>query len=151
MTRDLDAEIRTFSERPTFKERRWAQVEKSDGCWLWLGARDRHGYARCGGELMHRWCYEESVGLIPPGLDLDHLCRNRLCVNPAHMEPVTHGENMRRAPLHSFAATNAAKTRCIQGHAFTPENTGRERGRRYCKTCNRANSQRRRDRVRAAA
>lgn len=85
---------------------------REDGaCWPWLGSQNDKGYGsaciqgRCG--RAHRLIYEFLVGPVPQGLELDHLCRNRLCVNPAHMEPVTHRENVRRAKI---------KTHCKFGH-----------------------------------
>jgi hypothetical protein len=72
-------------------------------------------------------------------MDLDHLCRNRCCVNPAHLEPVTRKVNLGRSPLVGRGAGTAqtAKTHCPQGHEYTPENTRIARGKRYCKTCHR--------------
>lgn len=93
-------------------------VQKTDGCWLWIGPTQQDGYGRLtpghGQQVgAHRWFYAELRGPIPPGMELDHLCRVRNCVNPEHLEPVTHAENMRRARL----------THCRRGHEFTPENT----------------------------
>lgn len=79
------------------------QVDEN-GCWLWTGATSPQGYGRFNAGLRedarnvlaHRWSYEHHVGPIPDGLDLDHLCRVRHCVNPEHLEPVTRQENVQR-------------------------------------------------------
>lgn len=96
-----------WAER-TQSERFWARVEKAegDGCWVWTGAlnnpggrrRDTYGRLRRMDKLIvaHRFAYEDVVGPVPEGLQLDHLCRNTTCVRPDHLEPVTHLENMRR-------------------------------------------------------
>lgn len=118
----------------------------SDECWLWTGSLDRHGYGRGyykgkTTRLMHRAMYDLVVGPIPPGLELDHLCRTPRCVNPAHLEPVTPEENARRAAMvpKGVAITNAAKTHCDAGHRFDVANTyWRGNGRRGCRSCNRA-------------
>lgn len=117
------------------------------GCWLW-----RHGLNQGGYPLMsqngrtrsaHRWAYETFVGPVPPGLQLDHLCRVRRCVNPSHLEPVTAWENNHRSPL-----TNAAKTQCPQGHPYSPENTYvAPSNRRFCRTCQRVPRRARRERA----
>lgn len=80
----------------------WARVDRTDTCWLWRGALDRHGYGRVGvggtrTALAHRVAYMLAVGPIPDGFVLDHLCRIRACVNPAHLEPVTQVVNLERA------------------------------------------------------
>ncbi len=84
----------------TEAERFWAKVEKTDGCWLWTGAENGRGYGTFWSEGMvvraHRWAYGHLAGPIPDGLDLDHLCRVKSCVNPDHLEPVTHRVNVRR-------------------------------------------------------
>lgn len=76
----------------------WSLVDKDGpgGCWLWTGSQDGKGYGKTGRGRIHRIVYEELVGPIPDGLQLDHLCRVRNCVNPAHLEPVTGRENVRR-------------------------------------------------------
>ena len=87
-------------ERLTPEARFWSKVEKTETCWIWRGARDDKGYGSLGinGKILraHRVSYEWLIGPIPEGLVLDHLCRVPPCVNPAHLEPVTQGENSRR-------------------------------------------------------
>lgn len=122
-------------------ERFWSKVEKSpEGCWQWTASTvPGTGYATFYVSAQeprvntHRWAYERFVGIVPPGLHLDHLCRNRSCVNPEHLEPVTPQVNTLRGI--SFAAENAAKTACPQGHPYDEENTYRRAGRRYCLAC----------------
>lgn len=105
----------------------WEKVSKSEGCWLWTG-RTVKGYGKHSGKLAHRVAYEEMVGPIPDGLELDHLCRTPLCVRPDHLEPVTRHVNMRRR--------FDLKTHCVNGHEFTSENTYLRDGYyRTCRTC----------------
>lgn len=121
-----------------------ARTMVTNQCWIWLGSRTTKGYGQVcrGGTHMqvHRIAYESEHGPIPDGLVIDHLCHNpavcaggtcahRLCVNPAHLIAVTNEANLRRQ-------TPAAKTHCVRGHEYTPENTFRNRnGRRNCRTC----------------
>src|SRR5688572_13326968 len=110
-------------------------VVEPDGCWQWTGSFMPNGYGRLIVKrhtvLAHRFAYELLVGPIPAGLQIDHLCRNRACVNPAHLEPVTIKQNLLRSPITN-AARNAAKTRCLHGHEFTAANTYAYRGQRHC-------------------
>lgn len=110
-----------------------------NGCWEWVGAHagTGYGYVRVNGAMRgaHRAVYERFRGPIPDGKELDHLCRNVDCVNPDHLEVVTGRENTMRSL--SPSAANARKTTCSNGHAFTPENTRRWGGHRYCIACHR--------------
>lgn len=124
----------------------WARVDKTGDCWVWTGALNDSGYGlmRWGGPkvLVHRLAYELTYGVIPSGLDIDHLCRVRHCVNPEHLEPVTRRENILRGEAQ--AARNARKTHCPAGHPFDEVNTYvSPPGRRHCREC-----MRRRDRER---
>ncbi len=110
-------------------------------CWLWTAYTGSWGYGKFWissrkGVRPPRYAYEFCVGPIPEGLTLDHLCRVRACVNPDHLEPVTNRENILRGC--GVAATNARKTHCLRGHAFTKANTYIPYfGRRICRTCRR--------------
>lgn len=100
-------------------------VIQENGCWDWVGAVSTNGYGswRTSGRSQpaHRAMYERHKGPIPDGLQIDHLCRNRKCVNPDHMEPVTLIENVLRGV--GFSGRNRRKTHCRRGHEYTPENT----------------------------
>lgn len=123
-------------------DRFWRQVEKTDTCWNWLGGKNVTGYGKfwSNGRTVrpHRWAYEHEVGPIPEELQLDHLCRNRGCVRPDHLEAVTGMVNTGRGG-------NAIKTHCKRGHPFDEENTyvikpspSTPHGGRQCKTCRNA-------------
>lgn len=127
-----------------------AKVEEdASGCWVWQAHVLPTGYGvfKLRGKMRgaHRVAYELLVGPIPTGLHLDHLCRNRRCVNPEHLEPVTCLENIRRGYW-------ANVTHCPAGHPYSEENTYRSpRGGRFCRLCNAAAQRRYRTRKAAAA
>lgn len=125
----------------TVAQRFAANIDASvgnDACWPWRGTLYTQGYGLIyfagKNKKAHRVGYEMFNGPVPEGLCLDHLCRNRACVNPAHLEPVTPRENLLRGA--SFSATNAAKTHCKRGHELIGENvTINRHGHRNCQTC----------------
>lgn len=109
-------------------------------CWVLPNTRNADGYIRvsvAGKKIMsHRLALIESGVVIPEGYEVDHLCRNRACCNPSHLEVVTHKQNMERGTGRD--RFNAAKTHCCRGHEFTKENTYvNPRGQRQCKECRR--------------
>lgn len=117
---------------------------RPDGCWLWTGYIDSDGYGRCaarsdGQVLVHRIFYIEWIGPIPQGLEIDHLCRNRACVRPAHLEAITHGENVRRGISGRVnGGRQRSKTACPKGHPYVGSNLYvSPRGDRGCRTCRR--------------
>lgn len=145
---------KTLAERLSVKYR-----VTSTGCWEWTAAK-RNGYGtihtgsvKDGTKRMsmaHRVMYEQTTGVeIPDGLEIDHLCMNKVCVNPDHLEAVTPRVNKLRAD--GFAGLNARKTLCVRGHLFDEENTRIEyRGRRRCRTCDEITRRARRAIARAA-
>lgn len=124
----------------------WHRVNLTDSCWLWTGhAAGSYGRIRVDGVRVqaHRYAYAVIAGRsIPDGLQLDHLCRNRLCVNPDHLEPVTNRENCLRGI--SRPALQARQTECIHGHPLAGDNLRIRRGMRECVTCRRDEGVRRR-------
>ena len=121
--------------RKSPEERFWAKVRKSEdlnGCWEWIAYKVGGGYGKfgAGGRMLyaHRWAYEHLVGPISPELECDHLCRNPGCVNPAHIELVTHKENVLRGTAPS--AQKARQTTCKNGHPLVAR-----WGQRGCPLC----------------
>lgn len=114
------------------------KVHKTASCWLWVGSICKDGYGKFSseaGSLAHRFSYTQYIGEIPKGLQLDHLCRNRCCVNPLHLEVVTSQENTNRG-------LRRKRDFCIHGHALDDMNTYRWTApggweQRTCRTCNR--------------
>jgi hypothetical protein len=134
----------TFTLTERQQQNLWRRVDRSGECWTWTGVT-KNGYGHyCGWDasarrkvnlMAHRAVWTLLRGDIPQGLQLDHLCRNRLCVNPEHLEPVTQVENVRRGA--SPSADNARKTICMRGHALEGENlyVTPGRGYRQCREC----------------
>lgn len=123
----------------------FSKVELSEACWEWSAYRNKDGYGtfRVGSRtdgtrrmiLAHQFAYETLVGPVPDGFQLDHLCRNRGCVNPTHLEVVTNQENSSRGETGKYLSR---RTHCIRGHSYSEENTYiRPDGRRSCRICHR--------------
>lgn len=127
----------------------WERVEKTAGCWIWLGPLDKHGYGkiRVGPQtvLAHRFVFSLIGDPVPAAREVDHLCRNRRCVRPEHLRQVDEGFNRRQGHLW-----NLAKTHCCHGHEFTPANTYVVGRRRQCRICRTERSRQSRMRKRAA-
>lgn len=105
-------------------DRFWPKVDATGDCWEWTASRTRNGYgwfleSKGKAKVAHRWAYENLVGPIPDGLQIDHLCRNRACCNPDHLDPVPRLENVCRG---SRGRAKPRKTHCPQGHPYAGTN-----------------------------
>jgi hypothetical protein len=127
----------------TLPDRFWKKVDKTPGhgphghCWIWTASRSSGGYGHMhwGGRLegAHRLAYEDAVEAVPAGLELDHLCAVRSCVNPIHLEPVTRAENTMRG---LSGVGRRAQLHCVRGHAFDKVNLYiTPSGKRNCRRC----------------
>lgn len=122
------------------EKRFWSKVSLPDegGCMSWLASKNPFGYGQIKvgfrPVVAHRVSYALRVGTVPEGMEIDHLCRNRVCVAPNHLEAVTHRVNMLRGK--TIGAENSRKTHCKHGHEFSYENTYMTpTGARQCRTC----------------
>jgi len=118
------------------EKRFWSKVRKTQDCWVWTaGLCNGYGFFWLdgGNVYAHRYAYESLLGPISDDLQLDHLCRNRACVNPLHLEQVARRTNILRGA--GITAQNAAKAACKHGHPFDEINTGWYAGERYCREC----------------
>lgn len=141
---------RTRKKKPIL-DKFFEKIEITDSCWIWHGARSEEGYglftAHDGGGNAHRTSYVIFIGEIPDGYQIDHLCRNRSCVNPDHLEPVTPKTNIRRSvPFRDFSHVGnhqRAKTHCPKGHEYKEGNfrtylrTGTGKPFKVCIACSR--------------
>lgn len=127
------------------EKRFWEKVKKTKTCWVWKGSKaggrsekGRYGYFRFFNKngYAHRFSYQFFNGHIPKHFQIDHLCKNNLCVNPEHLEAVAQNENNKRS--NSLSGINSRKTECLRGHKFTPQNTywhGPHQSKRGCIHC----------------
>jgi hypothetical protein len=133
-------EVRPWGKRTVIGRFLSKVTKKENGCWIWGGSIDRMGYGRFSVQRRdfkaHRFAFEYWRKPIPEGLCLDHLCRQPLCVNPEHLDPVTQRINLLRG--NTFQARNLAKTHCPKGHPYDSQNTFvKQDGSRMCRECGR--------------
>jgi hypothetical protein len=130
--------VETMDKHP-HEDRFMRFVTMTPSCWLWTGTKDHDGYGQFSifhqQYRAHRVAYEIAYGPMPLGLVIDHLCRNRGCVNPCHLELVTPLENVLRS--EGITAVNLRKTHCVNGHPLFGENVRPWKGHRLCKACDR--------------
>jgi hypothetical protein len=125
-------------------DRFYFMIDKTNTCWNWKGSLDKGGYGRIAddegwNDMAHRWSYKNFVGDIPDGLVLDHICKNTKCVNPKHLRPVTHKQNIIDYGVSNASFLNSQKTHCIHNHELSLDNIyiykGKRGATRVCKIC----------------
>lgn len=135
----MEQNRKPHTKKPAIRDTIRLEVDTRDRteCWNWERHISPEGYGRVYVNkrmmLVHRYTYTIDKGPIPEGLDIDHLCRNRACYNPNHLEAVTRSVNLSRSPLMGRA--QSAKTHCPHGHEYSEENTTHRNGRRHCRSC----------------
>lgn len=149
----MGAARRSVMIRRPLWDRFWEKVDASGDCWLWTAGRSGgYGLIRPGGSAnqrpAHIIAWELLVGAVDDGYQIDHLCKNTLCVNPDHLEPVPPRVNLLRSG--AWSGVNARKTSCPNNHPYTSENTRVYRGKRHCRACNRDRLARRRKNLKEA-
>ena len=141
MIRQRDALGRFNSVHTPVFEWIFRNLRVGSGCWEWAGAKSKLGYGKVnlpsGSVFAHRVLYEFVNGPIPDGLEIDHLCHNRACVRPDHLEAVTHAENIRRSAVYK------QWTHCAKGHRLAGENLSPTSNGFRCRTCKRESANRR--------
>jgi hypothetical protein len=147
----IDPVTKTYRDLPG---RFWANVDATGDCWQWIGPATGSGYGDFrlkpepgpGSRVRsHRYAWEYLVGPIPESLTLDHLCRNRRCVNPDHLEPTTRGVNVLRGFSPPVRVHRSNRTTCKHGHPWDAKNTAWDvKGHRYCRRCSADSMARRR-------
>lgn len=142
----------TCRKRRPIGERFWEKVQKTDECWLWVAGLNADGYgmfesvAEFGTNRAHRVAWIMANGPIPQGMQLDHLCRVRSCVNPAHLEVVTNKENILRS--NGWGGVSSRRAHCPKGHPYSGDNLRVGGGRRHCVACVRESTRNRMRRIR---
>ena len=112
--------------------------EPNTGCWLWLGSLKPDGYSRFNARISgHQASFSHWKGQVPEGKEIDHICRMRCCVNPAHLQAITHRENVAKSGAWEF---NTRKTHCPKGHPYSGNNLYVHGTNRQCLVCRRARS-----------
>ena len=122
---------------PLLLKKFWSRIKVVNNCWEWQGGIKMDGYGSFYWNKKqypsHRIAYQILRGNVPEGLELGHLCRNRKCCNPEHLEPVTHHQNLMRG--NTIIAINSRKTHCPQGHPYNGDNLIIKHGSRVCRIC----------------